>query len=315
MAWSTPAAADDSTAVRSSGSRGSKLKWLPYRPAEPRTSSRVVSTGHVTARRLAAWVPSPRAAAGSPFADPFGDGQWQPRPATGRQSRESQTAGPLLAGSNLQLPLEEPPVGPETDPTRPAPAQDAPPDTQTDQGEDIPRVPTLEEGWTSGLITPPKKCPSPDHKDFYTPIGQITTDTSIKPDTEGLTKVREPDECLLSKDTLDPDALRKWAPTTFTWKASGLCHKPLYFEDVQLERYGHSHGPYIQQIISGAHFFLSVPVLPYKMAACPPEECIYTLGYYRPGNCAPYMVDPVPLSLRGALAEGGAWTAAVFLIP
>ena len=51
----------------------------------------------------------------------------------------------------------------------------------------------------------------------------------------------------------------------FTWKASGLCHKPLYFEDVQLERYGHSWNPVVQPFMSAAHFFVSVPLLPYKM--------------------------------------------------
>jgi hypothetical protein len=104
-------------------------------------------------------------------------------------------------------------------------------------------------------------------------------------------------------------------PTTFAWKASGLCHKPLYFEDVHLERYGHSWGPYLQPVISQGHFFLSVPVLPYMMGLCPPRECQYTLGYYRPGSCAPYMLDPLPISIRAALFEAGAWTGAAYLIP
>ena len=36
---------------------------------------------------------------------------------------------------------------------------------------------------------------------------------------------------------------RDFTDSTVTWKASGACHKPLYFEDVQLERYGHEWGP------------------------------------------------------------------------
>jgi len=96
---------------------------------------------------------------------------------------------------------------------------------------------------------------------------------------------------------------RNFSPTTFTWKATGVCHKPLYFEDVQLERYGHSWNPVVQPFMSAAHFFVSIPVLPYKMGLTPPNECIYTLGYYRPGSCAPYMLDPIPLSLRGAVFE------------
>ena len=47
----------------------------------------------------------------------------------------------------------------------------------------------------------------------------------------------------------------------------------------------------------------------------PPNECIYTLGYYRPGDCAPYMIDPLPLSVRGALFEAGAWVGGVAIFP
>jgi hypothetical protein len=51
------------------------------------------------------------------------------------------------------------------------------------------------------------------------------------------------------------------------------------------------------------------------MGLCPPRECQYTLGYYRPGSCAPYMLDPLPISIRAALFEAGAWTGAAYLIP
>jgi hypothetical protein len=107
---------------------------------------------------------------------------------------------------------------------------------------------------------------------------------------------------------------RCWDQTTYQWKASALCHKPLYFEDEQLERYGHSFSPCFQPFVSGAHFFTRLPVLPYCMGVEPPCECIYALGHYRPGSCAPYMINPVPISPRGALFEAGAvWGAAAIL--
>ena len=71
----------------------------------------------------------------------------------------------------------------------------------------------------------------------------------------------------------------------------------------------------IQPVISGAHFFATIPVLPYKMGLEDPCECIYALGYYRPGNCAPKLIYPIPLSLRGALYEAGAISGLVFLLP
>lgn len=108
---------------------------------------------------------------------------------------------------------------------------------------------------------------------------------------------------------------RSWEETTFMWKASALCHKPLYFEDVQLERYGHSWGPVVQPVISGAEFFATVPILPYKMGVELPWECVYPLGYYRPGDCSPYMIPPIPVSVRGAVFQGAATAGGILLIP
>lgn len=143
-------------------------------------------------------------------------------------------------------------------------------------------------------------CPSP--KDLK-PISDLSTD--ITPSDGEL-----PKDCPLGNDVYQP---RCFSPITYTWTASGLCHKPLYFEDVQLERYGHMAGPWVQPFASGAHFFLTIPILPYKMGLEPPNECLYTLGYYRTGSCAPYLFDPLPLSIRGALFEAGGWVAACFM--
>ena len=121
-----------------------------------------------------------------------------------------------------------------------------------------------------------------------------------------------PTECSVSENEY---IARNFLPSTFTWKASALCHKPLYFEEVQLERYGHTLGPFSQPIFSGAHFFLNIAVLPYRMGINPPKECQYALGYYRPGNCAPWLLHPIPLSARGALFQTGAVLAPVFALP
>jgi hypothetical protein len=121
-----------------------------------------------------------------------------------------------------------------------------------------------------------------------------------------------PTECTLGDEAFPG---RHWEPTTMTWKASGNCHKPLYFEEVQLERYGHTAGPIRQPVISGAHFFLNLVSLPYQAGINPPSECRYALGYYRPGNCAPWLVPPIPLSVRGGLWQAGVMVGGVALIP
>lgn len=108
---------------------------------------------------------------------------------------------------------------------------------------------------------------------------------------------------------------RHFSLTCYRWKAAALCTKGAYFQDVHTERYGHSVCPAIQPVISGARFLADVVVLPYKMGLETPNECVYTLGYYRVGNCAPHMLDPIPLSLRGAVYQTGAVVGAAYLIP
>ena len=120
-----------------------------------------------------------------------------------------------------------------------------------------------------------------------------------------------PCECRLEGETFQP---RRFATTTMTWKAAGNCHKPLYFEDWNLERYGHSHGP-LDPVFSAAHFFVTLPVLPYKMGVELPWECVYPLGYYRPGNCAPWTVPAPPISCRGLAVEAATVTGLLFLLP
>jgi hypothetical protein len=67
--------------------------------------------------------------------------------------------------------------------------------------------------------------------------------------------------------------------------------------------------------MSGVHFFGTLPILPYKMGLKTPNECVYTLGYYRPGNCAPYLVGGVPFTWRAAAFEAGAATGMSFIFP
>ncbi|MFM9024368.1 MAG: hypothetical protein ACKON7_03335 [Planctomycetaceae bacterium] len=121
-----------------------------------------------------------------------------------------------------------------------------------------------------------------------------------------------PYECRLEGETFEP---RRFATTTFTWKAAGYCHKPLYFEHWNLERYGHSHGFVADSFLSAAHFFARIPALPYQMGVELPWECVYPLGYYRPGSCAPWTVPAVPVSARGFAVGAAAATGIVFLLP
>jgi hypothetical protein len=104
--------------------------------------------------------------------------------------------------------------------------------------------------------------------------------------------------------------LRSMRYREFVWAAPNFFHRPLYFEQKNLERYGyHYGGPCLQSAVSAAHFFGTIPLLPYKVAVQRPRECDYTLGHYRPGDCAPNRItccefDLNALAIEGAVATG-----------
>jgi|GEM_PF-7036902 len=137
-----------------------------------------------------------------------------------------------------------------------------------------------------------------------TPIAEIDLDISPENIAKEL-KVSGPfpPECNALTGKNEP---RNWGQIAYHWKASNYGHLPLYYEDRHLETYGHSWGPVMQPVVSGANFVLQTVLLPYQMGMYPPRECQYELGDERPGNCVPYYVEPLPLSLRGAAAQTGA---------
>ena len=72
----------------------------------------------------------------------------------------------------------------------------------------------------------------------------------------------------------------------YKWEAPNIYYRPLYFEDVALERYGQTFkNDHWQTAISAAHFFSSACLLPLHMRLDPIRACDYPLGYCRPGNC------------------------------
>lgn len=85
-----------------------------------------------------------------------------------------------------------------------------------------------------------------------------------------------------------------WALESKTWTAPVFCHQPLYFEDAMLERHGHERFPYAQPLVSGARFFGSVALLPYKSYLQRPLEDRYSTGYSRPGSAAACVRQRVP---------------------
>jgi hypothetical protein len=101
----------------------------------------------------------------------------------------------------------------------------------------------------------------------------------------------------------------------FNWEATNLYHNPLYFEDPALERYGHTHHELVQPFVSAGRLGVQLLGLPYQMTIDPVHKKMYALGWYRPGECAPYKHYQVPLNCHAAAVQAGWITGAFFLFP
>jgi hypothetical protein len=327
-------------AERAAAVSNPNLKWKPYRPAsKPETVSSESKSTTATSTALRTEQPGKRPAkrANKIAVDAeTGDDQAPARRTPARASR-SRFREEILQVQQREAvdPFSEPLEGPDDmpnsipdDSTSPDPTP-APGRGQSDSGAPQPINPSDDPFNEENL-----PLPTPGGSDFgqspnespelvscehdkrecaaaLQKLKNITIDKiNINIAISGQEGADFPCECELNGVFVD----RNWESTLFTWKASSLCHKPLYFEEVALERYGHSLNPLIQPLFSGVHFFATIPFLPYMMGIYPPNECQYVLGYYRPGDCAPWMVPPFPFSLRGALVEAFVVTGGILIV-
>ena len=97
------------------------------------------------------------------------------------------------------------------------------------------------------------------------------------------------------------------------WEPTNLWYYPTYFEDVSLERYGHTHKPWVQPFVSTGEFVGQAVAVPYKMALDPPTSRQYPLGYYQPGDYAPKKKYQLPFNEEAAVNQI-LWTTGFFLL-
>lgn len=74
------------------------------------------------------------------------------------------------------------------------------------------------------------------------------------------------------------------APVGYAWTSPNIRYQPLFFENVKLERYGQTRGPWREVFDSSAHFGASFFLLPYHARFDHVRSCDYPLGFCRPGN-------------------------------
>ncbi len=328
----------EKTATRNnfvSTTSNSKLQWQPVRKNSPEShpvrtvqyEQDVFDDGPALQRKATLAVAPLDINPNQPSQDLPPPSQTDQPPATLPNNQPPATTAPTEAAPSESLPPLEfrPPTTrePSITPT-PTPAErpETPPDSlnRTPMPETTLPPDTFQPLRPSPLhgfnVTPRDRSPINSAEDCEAAYNKLKANTinklSIDIKVTGQPGDDVPYECTLSDDLFDP---RCWKLTTYTWKASALCHKPIYFEEVALERYGHSHGPGCEYLVSFAHFFGNVALLPYHMGIETPCECVYTLGYYRPGSCAPYILDPFPVSLRGAAVGAAGYCGVIALFP
>ena len=118
------------------------------------------------------------------------------------------------------------------------------------------------------------------------PAGILRSMETVVVDSQAAEGIRPADELVGTVNDVRQQALVARSPETlFHWKASNLRTRPLYFQDVSLERYGHQRCGYCAQTVrSGLKFYSDIIKLPLRMCADPPCQTVYALGYARPGD-------------------------------
>ena len=108
---------------------------------------------------------------------------------------------------------------------------------------------------------------------------------------------------------------RQSSPAVLQWAPTNLYHYPLYFEDPSLERYGHTYHPVVQPFASAGRFATQLVGMPYQMALHPVHSREYTLGYYRPGECAPKKHYQIPFNEEAAFMQAAAMVGFFLIFP
>lgn len=142
--------------------------------------------------------------------------------------------------------------------------------------------------------------------------------TSIQPTLSyalrGINEEQLPDDFFEKTRSEEYGAVQS-PPTVMQWAPTNLYHYPLYFEDPALERYGHTYHPLVQPFASSGRFAVQLVGLPYQMALHPIHAKEYTLGWYRPGDCAPKKFYQIPFNEEAAITEAVVIAGMILIFP
>ena len=107
---------------------------------------------------------------------------------------------------------------------------------------------------------------------------------------------------------------RPWAPLTEVVDPPFVCYQRLYFEQLNLERYGWDLG-LVSPLVSQGAFYFDLVTLPYHAATEPFRRYECNAGYCLPGDPVPLLLYPPEWSLSGVLAEAAVIGLGFVILP
>ena len=151
------------------------------------------------------------------------------------------------------------------------------------------------------------------------PIGQISIDVRPKPKgtsntvPENLALQSVGDSPMVFAARADEMITDPMMQTALS-RSHVFGYQPLYFEEVNLERYGRSYG-HFQPALSGLRFFATVPSLPYAMTVHSPNKTYTWRWPYEAGWGAPKVRELEPLQWKPGMVQAAAVTGLIFVVP
>lgn len=239
---------------------------------------------------------------------------------------ELDSAKILVAQSNLQPPAVQLALEPQISGSKPLSSRNPPFDSKTagtlsqaklttGEPERIPKVKIGEDATKDSDTRKRATSFLPAQR----PIGQVSID--VRPKSKG--KSNEVPENLAhqaigdvpvvlaarSDEMLGDSLIEKRTNSDHV-----IPYQPLYFEEVNLERYGRTCGV-LQPALSGVRFFATIPSLPYAMTIQQPNQT-YTFRWpYDAGWGAPKVRELQPLQWKPGVVQAIAITGLLFVVP
>lgn len=112
-------------------------------------------------------------------------------------------------------------------------------------------------------------------------------------------RITFPEEPVLSTERYSG---RSWPKQTAIAEPHYVCHRRLYFEQRNEERFGWDLG-FIHPVVSAAYFFGDLATMPYKFGTEPCRWWECSAGLCLPGQPTPYLLYPPQPSVTGIVME------------